>query len=268
MCCSLASNWRSDPVRKLMLKRGTLLLLGGVALLAGSADPAAAKDITLLNVSYDPTRELYQEVNAAFARHWQEKTGDKVTVNQSHGGSGKQARMVIDGLEADVVTLALAYDVDALCDRGRLIPPDWQTIGSNGFYAKGGERARFDQQPVEAQAMVSACLEAYRITSDKFWHKEARQAFEWFLGRNDLNISVYDPTTGGCRDGLHSDRPNENQGAESTLAFLQAMLEFRLIENLIRTDEHIPNGSIIQGTLPTTQPKPHPETLRLALSNQ
>jgi glycosyltransferase involved in cell wall biosynthesis len=141
-------------------------------------------------------------------------------------------------------------------------------IGSNGFYSKGGERARFDQQPVEAQAMVSACLEAYRITSDKFWRKEARQAFEWFLGRNDLNLSVYDPTTGGCRDGLHSDRPNENQGAESTLAFLQALLEFRLMENLIRTDEHIPNEATIQGTIPATQPKPHPETLRLALPNQ
>lgn len=104
-------------------------------------------------------------------------------------------------------------------------------IGSNGFYTKGGERARFDQQPVEAQAMVSACLEAYKISGDKRWHKEARRAFEWFLGRNDLNLSMYDPTTGGCRDGLHPDRPNENQGAESTLAFLQTLLELRLAEN-------------------------------------
>ena len=103
-------------------------------------------------------------------------------------------------------------------------------IGSNGFYKKGGERARFDQQPIEAQAMVSACLEAFRITGDKFWKREARRAFEWFLGRNDLNLSVYDPTTGGCRDGLHSDRLNENQGSESTLAFLQSLLELRLAE--------------------------------------
>ena len=103
-------------------------------------------------------------------------------------------------------------------------------IGSNGFYKKGGDRARFDQQPVEAQAMVSACLEAFRITKDKQWNKEARRAFEWFLGRNDLNLSIYDPTTGGCRDGLHSDRLNENQGAESTLAFLQSLLELRLAE--------------------------------------
>jgi sulfate/thiosulfate transport system substrate-binding protein len=98
----------------------------GLALVAMLPTRAPAKDITLLNVSYDPTRELYQEINASFARHWLEKTGDKVTVKQSHGGSGKQARAVIDGLEADVVTLALAYDVDALCERGRLIPQDWQ----------------------------------------------------------------------------------------------------------------------------------------------
>ena len=104
-------------------------------------------------------------------------------------------------------------------------------IGSNGFYERGGERARFDQQPVEAQATVSACLEAYRLTSDKRWRKEARRAFEWFLGRNDLNLPIYDPTTGGCRDGLHPDRVNENQGAESTLAFLQALLELRLAEH-------------------------------------
>jgi glycosyltransferase involved in cell wall biosynthesis len=110
-------------------------------------------------------------------------------------------------------------------------------IGSNGFYKRGGERVRFDQQPVEAQAMVSACLEAYKISGDKRWHREARRAFEWFLGRNDLNIPIYDPTTGGCRDGLHPDRPNENQGAESTLAFLQALMELRLAENTLPSTE-------------------------------
>lgn len=110
-------------------------------------------------------------------------------------------------------------------------------IGSNGFYQRGGERVRFDQQPIEAQAMISACLEAYRSTGDERWRKEARRAFEWFLGRNDLNLPVYDPTTGGCRDGLHPDRPNENQGAESTLAFLQALLELRAIENTLLLQE-------------------------------
>jgi hypothetical protein len=104
-------------------------------------------------------------------------------------------------------------------------------IGSDGFYPRGGVRARFDQQPLEAQAMISACLEARRITGDSHWHEEAGRAFEWFLGRNDLNIPLYDPISGGCRDGLHPDRANENQGAESTLAFLQALLELRLAEN-------------------------------------
>jgi sulfate/thiosulfate transport system substrate-binding protein len=87
---------------------------------------AAAKEVTLLNASYDPTRELYQEYNAAFSKYWQAKTGDTVKVNQSHGGSGKQARAVIDGLDADVATLALAYDVDQLYEKARLIPKDWQ----------------------------------------------------------------------------------------------------------------------------------------------
>ena len=100
-----------------------LLTLGALVLVAGSAH---AKDITLLNVSYDPTRELYVDFNKAFAAHWKARTGDVVTVKQSHGGSGKQARSVIDGLEADVVTLALAADVDALRAKAGLIPADWQ----------------------------------------------------------------------------------------------------------------------------------------------
>ena len=97
---------------------------------AGENAPASAasrEPVTLLNVSYDPTRELYQEYNAAFAKHWREKSGQEVTVNMSHGGSGKQARAVIDGLEADVVTLALGYDVDAIHEQGKLLPADWQS---------------------------------------------------------------------------------------------------------------------------------------------
>ena len=87
---------------------------------------ASAKDISLLNVSYDPTRELYQDFNAAFSKYWLAKTGDKVTIKASHGGSGKQARSIVDGLDADVATLGLAYDVDQLYEKGRLIPKDWQ----------------------------------------------------------------------------------------------------------------------------------------------
>jgi sulfate transport system substrate-binding protein len=88
--------------------------------------PVHAKEITLLNVSYDPTRELYQDYNAAFAKYWKEKAGDTIVIKQSHGGSGKQARAVIDGLGADVVTLALAYDIDVIAEKAKLLPADWQ----------------------------------------------------------------------------------------------------------------------------------------------
>jgi len=100
-------------------------------------------------------------------------------------------------------------------------------IGSNGFYIEGNEKARFDQQPVEATATVSACLEVYRLTEETQWFEEARRVFSWFLGKNDLQVPLYDAFTGGCRDGLHPDRVNENQGAESTLSFLMALLEMQ-----------------------------------------
>jgi glycosyltransferase involved in cell wall biosynthesis len=106
-------------------------------------------------------------------------------------------------------------------------------IGNQGFYRRGGEKARFDQQPIEAQTMVSACLEAGRLTGDRRWYEEAVRAFEWFLGRNDLGLPLYDSTTGGCRDGLHTDRTNRNQGAESTLSFLLALAEMTLQQHLL-----------------------------------
>ncbi len=111
------------------MKYGRFLMLAGLVTLGvlGTAGPArAGKGVTLLNVSYDPTRELYREYNDAFAAHWKQEAGQAVTVDQSHGGSGKQARAVIDGLQADVVTLALAYDVDAIAANSRLLAPDWQ----------------------------------------------------------------------------------------------------------------------------------------------
>ena len=104
-------------------------------------------------------------------------------------------------------------------------------IGSNGFYPRNGERADFDQQPIEAQTTVSACLEAYRATRDPWWYEQAQRAFDWFLGWNDLGLELYCPQTGGCRDGLHLDRSNENHGAESTLAFLLSLAEMRLTQN-------------------------------------
>ncbi|MGC2363515.1 MAG: glycosyltransferase [Candidatus Sulfotelmatobacter sp.] len=109
----------------------------------------------------------------------------------------------------------------------------FRSIGSNGFYRRGGVRANFDQQPIEAQAMVSACLEAYRATSDLWWYEQAQRAFDWFIGWNDLGLELCSPKTGGCRDGLHVDRVNRNQGAESTLAFLLSLGEMRLAQNML-----------------------------------
>jgi glycosyltransferase involved in cell wall biosynthesis len=110
----------------------------------------------------------------------------------------------------------------------------FRPIGSSGFYHRGGKRADYDQQPVEAQATISACLEAYRSTRDEFWHQEAQLAFEWFLGRNDLGLALADPKSGGCCDGLHIDRINQNQGAESTLAYLIGLCEMELLEQDVK----------------------------------
>jgi glycosyltransferase involved in cell wall biosynthesis len=109
----------------------------------------------------------------------------------------------------------------------------FRPIGSNGFYRRGGARANFDQQPIEAQAMASACLEAYRATADLWWFEQAQCAFDWFIGWNDLGLELYSPESGGCGDGLHVDRVNGNQGAESTLAFLLSLAEMRLAQNMV-----------------------------------
>src|SRR5438874_9127127 len=109
------------------MKRMLFICVLAALALRPSVVTAAGKPIVLLNVSYDPTRELFQDYNAAFSKYWESKAGQKVTVRQSHGGSSKQSRSVIDGLEADVVTLALAYDIDAIAERGKLLPKDWQS---------------------------------------------------------------------------------------------------------------------------------------------
>ncbi|HEX4643998.1 MAG TPA: glycosyltransferase family 4 protein [Verrucomicrobiae bacterium] len=110
---------------------------------------------------------------------------------------------------------------------------DFRPVGSNGFFPRGGTRAKFDQQPIEAHSMLSACLEAYRATSDVWWYEQAQRAFDWFLGWNDLGLELYSPSTGGCRDALHVDRVNQNQGAESTLAFLLSLAEMQLMQNAV-----------------------------------
>ena len=134
-------------------------------------------------------------------------------------------------------------------DQGWIMP-----IGNQGFYSRGGPISYFDQQPVEVHALVSACLDAYRATQNAEWLSHATQAFEWFLGRNALGVSVYDKVTGGCRDGLQIDRLNENQGAESTLAFVQSLLEMRQFV----TENHVPlrvNGKRVISPLVARYPR-------------
>jgi hypothetical protein len=129
--------------------------------------------------------------------------------------------MISDGLEAlDWLMQAQHYETNR-----HFVP-----IGSQGFYRQDGDKARFDQQPIEAAGAVAACLEAFRVTGDKRWHNDAWSAFNWFLGDNDLQLPLYDSVTGGCRDGLHPERANQNQGAESTLSFLIALLEMRALQ--------------------------------------
>ena len=134
------------------------------------------------------------------------------------GSACGDERMLSAGLES----LGWLMETQRCQTNGHFVP-----IGSQGFYRREGERARFDQQPIEAAGAVSACLQAYRVTGDRRWRSQAWSAFNWFLGDNDLQLPLYDCVSGGCRDGLHPDRANENQGAESTLSFLMALLEMR-----------------------------------------
>jgi glycosyltransferase involved in cell wall biosynthesis len=158
------------------------------------------------------------------------------------GEALRRADMRVAGLEA-LSWLASRQQAEA----GHFAP-----VGCNGFAQRGAATARFDQQPLEAQAMVIASLAALRITGHDFWMTEARRAFDWFLGRNDLGLALYDPTTGGCQDGLLMDRVNQNQGAESTLAFLLARLELqRATEqqaSVLLTDKR---GAVERRTAPT-----------------
>jgi glycosyltransferase involved in cell wall biosynthesis len=147
------------------------------------------------------------------------------------GSACSDDRTVADGLEALDWLIRVQH-----CETNHHFVP----IGSQGFYQQNAEKARFDQQPIEAAGAVSACLEAFRITGDRRWHSEAWSAFNWFLGDNDLQLPLYDSVTGGCRDGLHPERANQNQGAESTLSFLIALLEMRAADNSERLFEKLP----------------------------
>ncbi len=139
-------------------------------------------------------------------------------------------RMIAAGIESLEWLVAAQHRGDA----ETFVP-----IGSSGFFTEGAEKARFDQQPVEACATISACLEVYRLTRESHWLEEAQRVFRWFLGKNDLLVPLYDASTGGCRDGLHPDRVNENQGAESTLSFLMALLEMHEAKVASAVEQHM-----------------------------
>ena len=134
------------------------------------------------------------------------------------GGRSWNKNMIAAGIESLEWLVAAQHCGD---------PETFVPIGSSACFTEGTEKPRFDQQPVEACATISACLEAHRLTRDQRWAEEAHHVFRWFLGNNDLQVPLYDATTGGCKDGLHPDRVNENQGAESTLSFLMALLEMQ-----------------------------------------
>jgi len=155
--------------------------------------------------------------------HWFEKSLSYSNARLSQalilaGGRSQNKAMIAAGIESLEWLVAAQHCGD---------PEIFVPIGSNRCFTEGGEKPRFDQQPVEACATISACLEAFRLTRDQRWTEEAHRVFRWFLGKNDLQVPLYDPTTGGCKDGLHPDRVNENQGAESTLSFLMALLEMQ-----------------------------------------
>lgn len=188
-------------------------------LLCGVISSTLAKDLKLLNVSYDPTREFYHEFNAAFAKYWAAKTGDTVTISQSHGGSGKQARSVIDGLEADVVTLALAYDIDALASHGRLLPLDWQKrlpdhsapyTSTIVFLVRRGNPKRIRDWDDLVKPAVSVITPNPKTSGGARWNYLAAYGYELkrtggdenkardFIRRLYLNVPILDPGARGA----------------------------------------------------------------------
>jgi len=181
-------------------------------------------------VSTDKVRVIRELLNERLLKLWQDCSTPDWPWFESHvtyeNARMCQALIVTGTAISDERSLEIGLSSLAwLCEQYRMDEGYFQPTGTNGFHHRDGERAVFDQQPVEAQAMVSACIEAFRASGEKNWLEEASHAFEWFLGANALGVPLHDATSGGCRDGLHCDRANENQGAESTLAFLIAATE-------------------------------------------
>jgi glycosyltransferase involved in cell wall biosynthesis len=165
---------------------------------------------------------LYK-ANAAVGWQWFEQTATYDNAKLSHALI-LSGHWTSNGEMLDIGLTSLRWLLEAqTTDRGHFSP-----IGCHGFWTRGGERARFDQQPLEAHAMVSGCLEAFAVTRDEYWRSAAQRCFEWFLGRNDLGQALYNPATGGCHDALLQDHLNQNQGAESTLAFFLSHTELAL----------------------------------------
>ena len=196
--------------------REYLRRLGGDRLSAQARDTLTARLIDLYERTATPDWPWFEEVLSY----------DVARLPQALIATGR------DGGNARALEVGL-HALGWLVTVQRAPQEHFRAIGCNGFYRKGHKRAQFDQQPIEANATVSACLEAYRATQDPAWMNEARSAFEWFLGRNDLGQDLYDPGTGGCCDGLQEDRVNRNQGAESTLAFLLSLAEMSLLESSV-----------------------------------
>ncbi len=174
--------------------------------------------------------KVYQK-NTSAAWNWFEDQLTYANASLPHAlllsGQGMQQKaMEAAGLE----TLEWLVSIQTSSE-GHFLP-----VGNQGFYPRGGNRARFDQQPIEAHATISACIDAYHLTGQAWWKQEAIRAFEWFVGRNDVGTALYDPLTGGCCDGLSTEGPSANQGAESTLVFLLSLAELQLLEYIIPAD--------------------------------
>lgn len=223
-----------EPGRKELARQ---LFLDALSVLEGFSSPRAVAFALLGIAEYlhafegdrDVTklqRSLSTALLSRFPRNWEQQwpwceeylTYDNARIPQALLVSGRclaDDELIASGLGA----------LKWLCKIQTTKDGTFAPVGSNGFYRRGEEKAQFDQQPVEACATVSACLDAWHVTGDEAWAREMWRAFSWFLGENESNTPLYDPQTKGCRDGLHPDRPNQNQGAESTLSFLLGLVD-------------------------------------------